>query len=340
MAAASLELSDFLDLTGTTFDVRSPGEFAQGRIPGVLNLPLFDDQERSIVGTLYKHSGKEAAIEQGLRFAGPKFADFVVTAKQRMETSCAKIYCWRGGMRSEAMAWLLNTAGIKSVTLRGGYKTFRRWALNVLKQPRSLIVLGGATGSGKTALLHELQEKGEQVIDLESLAHHRGSTYGMLGQPPQPTVEQFENELAVLWAAADPLLPLWIEDESRMIGRCKIPDPIYQFIRSAKVVFIDSPLEERLNRLLLEYGHIPLRDLIIATERLSRRLGGQQTGEIIKLIQAGQLKEAFRNILYYYDRTYAWGLSSRKQQVIKIEGVNFEKRPDKLKKLALNLIKC
>ncbi len=307
-----LDVIDFLQAPGTIFDVRSPGEYAQGRLPGARSLPLFSDAERAAVGTLYKQVGKEQAIEQGLEFVGPKLASFVTGTKTHLQGGLAKIHCWRGGMRSSSMAWLLQTAGLRTATLQGGYKAFRRWVLECFQQPRHLVVLGGLTGSGKTSILHALQHQGEQVLDLEELAGHRGSSYGMVGMHlPQPSNEQFENEIAYRLAAFNPQRRIWVEDESRLLGKCQIPNTLYQQIRAAPLIYIDCPLAERLERLLQEYGSAPAGHLIDSTERLGRRLGGAKTKEIIALIQAGELKPAIELSLQYYDRTYRYGLSHR-----------------------------
>lgn len=317
------DIKEFLRAEGPILDVRSPGEYSQGHIPGAINLPLFTNEERTVVGTLYKQTGKEAAFEKALRLVGPKLADFVVFAKKHCKhNETVKIHCWRGGMRSAAMAWLFTMAGLNTITLRGGYKTFRKWALEVLREPRQLKVIGGLTGTGKTALLQKLEHKGEQILDLEKAACHRGSSYGMFGMPPQPSNEQFENEIAVKWATADPQRILWIEDESRMIGKCKIPDALFKFIRSAPMVFIECSLSQRLENLSNDYGNIPPEELIKATERLSRRLGGARTMEIIALIRTGNLTKAMELTLQYYDATYNYGLTLRSQDITHIVAEN------------------
>jgi tRNA 2-selenouridine synthase len=310
-------VEQFLKPNGTIFDVRSPGEYVQGHIPGALNLPLFSDSERAEVGTLYKQKGREEAIERGLHFAGPKLSKFVAFVKQQ-KTALAKVHCWRGGMRSSSVAWLLQTAGIPTLTLPGGYKSYRRYVLDILKTKRTLIVLGGLTGSGKSAILSCLKSKGEQILNLEELACHKGSSYGHLHMPPQPTYEQFENEVSHILSACDLNRPLWVEDESRMIGRCKIPDPLFVQMQESSFIFIDCPLEERLERLLQEYGQTDPRALITATRGLSKRLGGSRTEEAVTLIEQGQVKEAIALTLVYYDTSYQYGLKKRRQPYLKL----------------------
>ncbi len=312
----SLSLSNFLSLSGVILDVRSPGEYSQGRIPGAVNLPLFTNEERAAVGATYKQVGKREAIELGLKFVGPKLADFAATARTHVKEGAAKVHCWRGGMRSSSMAWLLGVAGLESATLVGGYKTFRRWAIESLCLPRRLHVIGGLTGSGKTSILQILRKTGRQTLDLEALACHRGSSYGMLGMPPQPTSEQFENEIAMQWSSFDPNLPVWVEDESRAIGKCRIPDALFSQMEAAPLFLIERPLEERLQILYDEYGHIDRQELIQASLRLVKQLGMTRAREVVEFINLGRLREAMQIMLGYYDAAYRHSLS-RRQRCIK-----------------------
>lgn len=316
----SVALNDFLKAPGIILDVRSPSEYAQGRIPGAINLPIFTDAERAAVGTTYKQVGKQAAIALGLQIVGPKLADLAATAQQHAKEGYVKVHCWRGGMRSSSAAWLLHTVGLKTITLANGYKAFRRWILEVIKAPRSLHVIGGLTGSGKTDILHALRSSGEQILDLEHLANHRGSTYGMLGMPAQPTNEQFENEIGMQLAVFDSHLPTWIEDESRMIGICKIPDPLFHLMRNSLLFFIERPLSERLSILLNHYGNFDKTVLIAATQRLIKRLGAERTNAICELISKGEPTAAFAMLHQYYDKSYQYGISRRQQPVHYIQG--------------------
>jgi tRNA 2-selenouridine synthase len=174
-------------------DVRSPGEFARGHIPGAQNIPLFDNEGRAEVGTIYKQKGKQPAILRGLELVGPNMATMAERGRLTAIDNTVFVHCWRGGMRSGSVAWLLESYGVKVFTLKGGYKAFRRYMQQQFEAPKNLLVLGGRTGSQKTTWLHALQGDGEQVIDLEGLACHKGSSFGMLGEHPQPTQEQFEN---------------------------------------------------------------------------------------------------------------------------------------------------
>ena len=156
-------------------DVRTPGEFAQGYLPGAHHLPLFSNEERAEIGTLYKQAGREAAMLRGFDLVGPKLRRMVEAAQALVVGDEVLVHCWRGGMRSESVAWLLAFAGYRVGTLRGGYKAFRRYVLEAFAQPRAVRLLGGMTGAGKTDVLHTLAGRGEQVIDLEALPKGRSS---------------------------------------------------------------------------------------------------------------------------------------------------------------------
>lgn len=314
-----VDVPEFLRRPGVILDARSPGEFVQGHIPGAVSFPLFSNEERAAVGTCYKQQGREPAIELGFEIAGPKFANFVRTAKELTPDRQVRLHCWRGGLRSSSMAWVLETAGLQVTTLDGGYKAFRRWALNTFPQPRNILVLGGMTGTGKTNILLELAALGEQVLDLEQLASHRGSSYGSLGLPPQPTSEHFENEIAVQWAAFNPQKPVWIEAESRRIGLCRVPEAIFQQMLRSPVLQILRPRPERIALLVEMYGNADRGDLITATERIRKRLGGVRTQQAIELLEQGQLAAAFDLILDYYDKTYQYDLERRSATIYNVD---------------------
>lgn len=319
-----LATAEFLTAPGVLLDTRSPGEYAQGQIPGAVNLPLFNDAERAAVGTCYKQEGKERAVELGLALVGPKLLDLVQTAKQLAPDRRVRLHCWRGGMRSSSLAWLLETAGMEVTLLAQGYKSFRAWVRATLARPLRIITLGGMTGSGKTELLDALADRGEQILDLEQLAHHRGSSYGALGLPAQPTNEQFENAIACIWQTFDPHRPVWIEAESRRIGLCRVPDEIFQPMAQAPVVQIERSRADRIAILQKVYGAIAPADLITATDRLTRKLGGQNAQAAIAYIQAGNLAPAIDIVLDYYDKTYLYDLKRRQVPVYSVPVANGE----------------
>ncbi|MBI1342104.1 MAG: tRNA 2-selenouridine(34) synthase MnmH [Terrimonas sp.] len=319
--------------TYPVFDVRSPGEYGHAHMPGAISLPLFSDEERAAVGTAYKQESREQAIKIGLDYFGPKMRKMVESAEEHLAGSTAagraepeKIilaYCWRGGMRSSAVAWLLDLYGFKVYTLTGGYKSFRRYALNLFKSPLPLNIVGGFTGSGKTETLKEMEKSGAAVIDLEQLASHKGSAFGNIGLPPQPTQEMFENRLCLELRMKLPALtadqdaapgsqrPIWIEDESQRIGLVNIPPDFWKTMRSSPVYFMDIPFEERLQHIVEEYGQLDKEKVIAAIGRISSRLGGLETKNAIQFLEAGNTTESFRILLKYYDKWYLKGLHNR-----------------------------
>lgn len=324
-----LSVDEFLEKAQTlpVIDVRSPGEYEHAHIPGAVNIPLFDNDERALVGTKYKNAGKDSAVLLGLDLVGPKLSGFVKRSKKLSpETKEVLVHCWRGGMRSGSFAWLLQTAGLTPATLVGGYKAYRNTVLSAFAEPRNLVILGGKTGSGKTDILKELARQGEQIIDLEGLAHHKGSTYGAIGQLPQPATEQFENLIFGEWrtldrddrddrsAGAGPRdWRIWIEDESRNVGSCFIPMPLWQQMRAAPVAFVDVPKAVRVQRLVTEYTGIDHALLVEATERISKRLGGKTTKDALDALARNDYATVADLTLDYYDKAYLHGLSQRDQ---------------------------
>lgn len=309
-------VAEFLKKETPLFDVRSPMEYAQGHIPGAINLPLFTDEERALVGTCYKKEGQKTAIQLGVKLVGPKLHDFL--EKVQKESPPFRIYCFRGGMRSGFITWFLNFSGYPSEQLQGGYKAYRRHVLQLFEKPLELHVLGGFTGSGKTAYLQELHQKGDQIIDLEALAEHRGSAFGLVFQQKQPTTEQFENRLAHVLLHSDHSKPIWVEDESRLIGSCSIPKPFFERMLQSQLFFRQKPLEARIEHIISLYGSYPDTYLIECTEKLRKRLGNEKTALITRAIQEKRLHDACRHLLEYYDARYTHALSKHKGPVIHI----------------------
>lgn len=309
-----MNLAEQLRQAPTILDVRSPAEFEQGHVPGAQSLPLFSNEERHEVGLCYKQKGKDAAVRLGLGFVAPKMLGFIDQAELLCPERSLVLYCWRGGMRSGSMGWLLKTAGFNVEIIPGGYKTWRKTIHAAFEAPISLINLCGLTGSGKTALLKVLQAHGEQMIDLEGLANHRGSAFGQMGA--QPSTEHFENLLGHALLQLDTNQPIWVEDESRSIGKVHVPLPLYHQMSTAPMVFVDKPFDQRADALCRLYGKASSADLISAFERITRRLGGQHVKAAVKYLDEGNLKAACEIALRYYDKSYSHSLRIRETQPI------------------------
>ncbi len=314
-----LPLLDFFKEAKDTIvlDVRSEGEYKQGHLPGAINVPLLNNEERKIVGTTYKQVGREAAVIKGFELVGHKFADYIKLVQKLSPTKKISVYCWRGGMRSNTMAWLLQLSGFNVTVLKGGYKTFRNWALEILKEERNVVILGGKTCTGKTELLKKLKEKGEQVIDLEQLACHKGSTFGALGQAAQPSNEHFENVLSLEWYTYNNKNVIWLENESNRIGGIKIPDTVFEMMRKAKLIDVVLPLEQRIKRVLDEYAVFSVELLEEGTRRLEKRLGNLRMTQAIAFLKENKLEQWAKMMLDYYDDAYEHSNSKRETGTIK-----------------------
>ncbi|WP_026951794.1 tRNA 2-selenouridine(34) synthase MnmH [Algoriphagus mannitolivorans] len=310
MAETLISLSEFWTLRKQMpmLDARSENEFAQSHIPESQNLPILNNQERIEVGTLYKQKGPEKAILKGFELVGPRFHQIQKDALAKFPEKKIIIYCWRGGMRSQILSWLLEMVGFEVFRLKGGYKTYRNFTFAEVRKDLRLLVLGGKTGVGKTQLLKTLSEQGEQVLDLEGFAHHRGSSFGAIGLPPQPTVEQFENLLAEKIKTLDPGKPIWVENESRKIGRVILPDRFFEQMLKSPLIDLQKTEEERIHHIQEEYAQLPKTELIQAVKRLQKRLGGLRTQEAIAAIQEDNHPSWIQNLLIYYDKTYDFDL--------------------------------
>lgn len=313
-----VDAEEFLELSGTypVFDVRSPAEYEQGHIPGAISMPLFDNEERAVVGTLYKQSGRYAALLRGLDIVGPKMSGFLKRSVAESKDKKVLVHCWRGGMRSESMAWLFERAGLETIILEGGYKAYRKHIRQQWNNALPLVVIGGMTGSGKTALLHELSRFGQQVIDLEGRAHHKGSAFGAIGQQGQPTSEQFENDLAAYWHDLSAEAPVFIEDESRSVGSVSLPEPLFFRMREAPVVRVEIPKKYRIERLVEEYAAYSNELLADAIQRITRRLGGQHANTAMEALESGDYETVADITLTYYDKAYLKGLSKRESHAV------------------------
>jgi tRNA 2-selenouridine synthase len=308
-------------------DVRSPAEYKQGHIPGAISFPLFTDAERAEVGTLYKRVSPNAALLRGLDIVGSKMAKMVKDAQKIAPAGELTVYCWRGGKRSGSVSWLLRLAGMQVETLPGGYKQYRRGALDLLEAcPYRFIVLSGRTGCGKTEVLKELAHQ-TQVIDLEGLANHRGSAFGAIGQDEQPTSEQFELLIAKALLKMDPSKPIWVEDESRNIGKLPIPQGLWTQMRQSPVAKIEISAEARMKLILGQYSHHGTELLKEAFLRLSKRLA-ERTPVALLAVEAGDLEQAAAIAFKYYDKAYdfSWAKTPRKL----LKSYNFEHFDEKI----------
>lgn len=343
MPIEKTDIETFLRLSKQfpVLDVRSPGEYAHAHIPSAFSVPLFTDEQRKVIGTAYKKQSRKIAVEIGINYFSERMKSVQketgnileewqkngpIDSFEMKNNPTFLVHCWRGGMRSETVAWLLNLYGYNIYILKGGYKAFRRWTLKQLDKEYEFNILGGFTGSGKTEVLKELKKEGMPVIDLEGLANHRGSSFGSLGQNPQPSQEMFENMLALelrklqnslKFQVANDLSDIneqpviWLEDESRHIGSVGFPLAFWVQMRKSPVYFIDVPLEERLNFIVNTYGKFEKEKLELCILNIQKKLGGLETKNALRFLEDGNVKDCFEILIRYYDKLYANGLNKR-----------------------------
>lgn len=316
----------FLELGEETpiIDVRSPSEFIQGHIPGAINIPLFTDEERVKVGINYKKNGKQTATLLGLEMIGSRMRKTAELALKTAKDNRLLVHCWRGGMRSESMAWLFERVGIECTLMEGGYKAYRRYSKYELTQKSKLVILSGSTGSGKTDLLKELELLGEQIIDLEGLAHHKGSAFGAIGEPDQETTEQFENNLFHAFSYLDLNRTIWVEDESKSVGLNFIPDEFFKPMRKAPVLKVNIPKSERIKRLVKDYTYVDKDILIYHLTRIQKRLGPNETKLAIQAVIDDDMSQAVDISLSFYDKAYAYGLNKRNPELVQELDLDFD----------------
>lgn len=219
-------------------------------------------------------------------------------------------------MRSEAMAWLFSLGDIETEILDGGYKSYRRHILEILFEKRKMIVLGGMTGSNKTGILKYLKKCGQQVIDLEGLANHKGSAFGSIGQPPQPSSEQFSNMLFNEWNKINRDISSWLEDESRNIGSVFMPERFYLNMQDSPTIILMMDVKTRLPGLVDEYSNYPAESLKASVLKISRRMGGDNARDAINAIDVKDFAKAIEIALNYYDKAYLYGLKKKNSKNI------------------------
>ncbi len=313
---SAFPLTDFRNLTNPIVDVRSPIEFSQGHMLGAINIPLFSDSERELIGKSYKKESRLKAIFNGLKVTLPKTSKLLeiilkTAIKKESSNKSLRIYCWRGGMRSSAFAWLARTIGIRTYLLKGGYKNYRKWVLNQFETDLPIRLLGGKTGTRKTDLLNQINTDKIFVIDLEGIANHRGSSFGALGMDEQPSTQQFENIIAesIDKFHKSNAIEIWLEAESSNLGKCRIPISLYTKMKSASTLEIIKTQNERVDNLVKVYSQNSQADLKDAINRIRKRLGPQRTKEALDAIENKEWSKACKAMLNYYDKCYEYELA-------------------------------
>lgn len=295
-------------------DVRSNSEFAEDCIPGAINLPVLDDIERAEVGTIYKQINPFTARKKGAALVAKNISQHLTTHFATKDKDYHPlVYCWRGGQRSNSMATVLSQIGWRVTVLEGGYKTYRayvRQQLENLPAKFTYKVLCGLTGSGKTHILRQLQQRGAQVLDLEALANHRGSLLGEEWQDkptPQPSQKYFESLLLQQLQNFDVNEIVWLESESNKIGRVYLPLSLWHNMKQATCIEIQLPIAARVDFLLQEYPYLVNNPNFLKSkiEQLKSRIGKHKLSQWYQLIDGNHWEEFVKNLLlYHYDPSY------------------------------------
>jgi tRNA 2-selenouridine synthase len=312
-----ISITDFFDLRQhhPVVDVRSQGEFGAGHIGGAINIPLLNNEERAVVGTTYKQKGQGDAIKEGFKLVGPRLEGIINEAERIAGGKEILVHCWRGGMRSNNFCQFVGMAGIRSQSLAGGYKAYRQVAFDSFKRPLPIILLTGCTGSGKSEVLRSLAAQGEQILDLENLACHKGSAFGGLLMPPQPTTEQFQNDLFEAISKLDTSKRVWVEDESLAIGKIFLPEDFWLTMKQRPLVQMDVSKEVRIQRLVNEYGPADRATFLEIMGKITKKLGGQHFKEAKEKLLQGDMASTIDILLTYYDKAYLESIGKRKDHI-------------------------
>ncbi len=315
----TVSIEDFLLLRSSQslVDVRSQGEYQEGHIRGAINIPLLNNDERVIVGTAYKQRGQQEAIREGFRLVGPRLGEIISEAEKSAQGKELLVHCWRGGMRSNNFCQFVGMAKVKSRSLEGGYKSYRQFVFEYFNKPLQIVLIGGCTGSGKSEVLRALEEAGEQILDLEKLASHKGSAFGALMLPPQPTTEQFHNDLFEELFKLDLSKRIWVEDESITIGKVFLPTDLWQQMRTSPLVQMDVPKEIRIQRLVNEYGQADRDEFLDAMNKIVKRLGGQHYKAAKEKLLEGDMAATIDILLTYYDKYYLGSMQNKTDRILK-----------------------
>lgn len=325
------EALERLDDFDSILDARSPSEFAEDHLPGARSMPVLDDEQRAAVGTQYKQE-PFLARRMGAALVAENIARHLQGPLSEHDRDWQPlVYCWRGGQRSNSLATILARVGWKVGLLEGGYKAFRGRLLEVLPtmvEQFDFRVVCGVTGSGKTRFLDALSRAGQQILDLEGLACHRGSLLGAMPDAPQPSQKQFETRIWNALRRLDAGRPVYVESESKKVGNVQVPDVLMQRIRTSTCVTLELGLEHRVALLCEEYAHFfqardPLRAQL---QKLVALVGHEQVAKWIEQVDSGDWAQLVESLLaLHYDPSYLRSIDRNfpqrvHGQVIRLEG--------------------
>ncbi len=339
----SNDLKEFRKTRGLLIDVRSPDEYYKGHMPNSINIPIFNNEERALIGKKYKHLGREKAVIEGFKIIEKKLDNLVekifqekdkylnLNKENHLDEIAIKVYCARGGMRSQSICWLLNKFNYPCLILNGGYKVYRNWVLKTFSKDHKIIVIGGKTGTRKTKILNKLKSLNFQIIDFESLANHRGSSFGGLGMIEQPTNEQFENLISENLHKFNCRNNIFVEAESPNIGKNRIPHELYKQMLTSNRIEIIRDIKLRIEELINTYSSFPKNELKESVLKITKRLGPQRTKSALDGIEREDWEVVCNSVLEYYDKCYEYELKNKKN--VKILSMGSSKDDEIIKEI-------
>lgn len=333
-----ISILEALEMKNTCMiDLRSEGEFEEGTIPGALNIQLFNNEERAKIGTIYKQVGTEEAKILGLEIAGPKGTKMFKQISHLAQEKSVLLFCWRGGMRSKYTWAVMNSLGLDVYRVQGGYKAYRRYVHGYLDKaaiPHKSIVLHGLTGVGKTIVLKRLSDMGLPILDLEHIARHRGSAYGKIGLPPSPSQKDFEAEIVLSLSSAEARGIIFVECESRRVGKLIVPPSIMNSMSNGYRVLLYSDLGTRVQRIIDEYTNGPnnnIEQLQKSTSMLTKSLGKNTVGELNNKLSQKRFSEVFSFLLLnYYDPLYKYPEEPSKDYQLSVDCTDLDHCVEKI----------
>lgn len=338
---STINLSEALLLPNACFfDLRSPQEFAEGSIPGAVNIPIFDNAERAEIGTIYTQVGAENAKTRGIEIASAKLPYIIQQIKLMSGERKVVVYCWRGGMRSRSIATILHLMDVPVYQLTAGYKAYRQYVLAKLQNyaiSGRFVVLHGLTGVGKTMVLSELADRGLPVIDLEGLANHRGSVFGQIGKGQGVSAKNFDAKLLAALDTYQHERYIFVEAESKRIGNIYLPECVMQFMRQGIRILVSAALPTRVYRLLDEYmqqdGKLSIdTDIARGLDMLESRLGKGKTAKLRELLaQKDYYALVELLLLEYYDPLYKYSERDAQKFDLHVSSENIDKAADCIK---------
>lgn len=333
MTVKEINVGDFLynSKNKLIIDVRAPIEFFKGHLPYAVNIPLFEDTERAEIGTLYKQQGKDTAVNRGLEIVSPKMTLFVDKVKKLSKDKKVYVYCFRGGMRSNSFAWLMNTSGLDACIMKGGYKAFRNYVLVDFEKERKIVLVGGKTGSGKTDILKKLNDLKVQTIDLEKIANHKGSAFGSINERKQDPQQVFEHEVFHQLSELNPDEFVLLEDEAQSIGYNKLPHGLWRQMEKSTIIKMEIPFELRVQKLVEDYSTVDIEALKKCVIKISQQLGSLNTKLCLQYLDEGNLHDVARLSLIYYDRAYEFSYQKKKQPIVHLTSDTIDAKTNALK---------